>query len=97
MIVQCYTLQAAGGVEGALTAALCSLVAWLEQQAGNQGAQILQGNSDACQFQLLYYWENETARGAVGQELPKELMAAVMNSLAGHPKVTTYRKLSHHS
>ena len=92
-IAHSYDMTAKAGSEEALGKALQALAEAVKGIAGSQGAMVLQDSKENQRFLFLEFWEDAESRKAAGSQLPKDVMAVIMGSVAGQLKLSGYDRL----
>lgn len=92
-IAHSYDMTAKAGSEEALGNALKALSDAVKGIAGSQGAMVMQDRKEPQRFLFVELWEDDASRKAAGSQLPKEVMAVIMGSVAGQLKLADYDRL----
>ena len=93
-LVHSYLMTAKAGSEEALGETLAKLTDALKGVAGSQGAMVLRDRKEPQKFLFLEFWDKEESRKAAGSQLPKDVMGALMGTLAGPLQIGDYERLA---
>jgi quinol monooxygenase YgiN len=85
-IARHYTLNAAEGKADRLLGVIADLVAALGGIEGYQGAELLRDVGQPGRFVFIEKWASVEAHKAGGAQLPKAVVSALMETLAGPPE-----------
>ncbi len=93
-ILQSYAMTAKAGRENELGDALRALAEAVSAMAGAERAEALQDRKQSGNFLFLEFWQDDEARKAAGAQLPKEVMARVMDAAESEMTIAGFDRLA---
>ncbi len=93
-IVQSYAMTAKAGRESELGNALRALAVAVSAMDGAERAAALQDRKESGSFLFLEFWQDEKSRKAAGAQLPKDVMARVMDAAESEMTIAGFDRLA---